>query len=194
MPPGGLRRAVLIVALLNFGYFGVEFAAAIKIASVSLFADSVDFLEDTAVNLLIFVALGWTAARRAKAGMVLACLMAVPALAFLATLVQKYLSPVPPDPYVLTIIGAGALIVNVTAALILVRHRETSGSLTRAAYLSARNDALANVAIIAAGLLTAAYPSVWPDVIVGLAIAAMNLDAAHEVWEAARGENRDAQA
>jgi Co/Zn/Cd efflux system component len=194
MPPGGLRRAVLIVALLNFGYFGVEFAAAIKIASVSLFADSVDFLEDTAVNLLIFVALGWTAARRAKAGMVLAGLMAVPALAFLATLVQKYLSPVPPDPYVLTIIGAGALIVNVTAALILVRHRETSGSLTRAAYLSARNDALANVAIIAAGLLTAAYPSVWPDVIVGLAIAAMNLDAAHEVWEAARGENRDAQA
>jgi Co/Zn/Cd efflux system component len=194
MPPGGLRRAVLIVALLNFGYFGVEFAAAIKIASVSLFADSVDFLEDTAVNLLIFVALGWTAARRAKAGMVLACLMAVPALAFLATLVQKYLSPVPPDPYVLTIIGAGALIVNVTAALILVGHRETSGSLTRAAYLSARNDALANVAIIAAGLLTAAYPSVWPDVIVGLAIAAMNLDAAHEVWEAARGENRDAQA
>jgi Co/Zn/Cd efflux system component len=194
MPPGGLRRAVLIVALLNFGYFGVEFAAAIKIASVSLFADSVDFLEDTAVNLLIFVALGWTAARRAKAGMVLACLMAVPALAFLATLVQKYLSPVPPDPYVLTIIGAGALIVNLTAALILVRHRETSGSLTRAAYLSARNDALANVAIIAAGLLTAAYPSVWPDVIVGLAIAAMNLDAAHEVWEAARGENRDAQA
>jgi Co/Zn/Cd efflux system component len=109
-------------------------------------------------------------------------------------LVQKYLSPVPPDPYVLTIIGAGALIVNLTAALILVRHRETSGSLTRAAYLSARNDALANVAIIAAGLLTAAYPSVWPDVIVGLAIAAMNLDAAHEVWEAARGENRDAQA
>jgi Co/Zn/Cd efflux system component len=194
MPPGGLRRAVLIVALLNFGYFGVEFAAAIKIASVSLFADSVDFLEDTAVNLLIFVALGWTAARRAKVGMVLAGLMAIPALAFLATLVQKYLSPVPPDPYVLTIIGAGALIVNVTAALLLVRHRETRGSLTRAAYLSARNDALANVAIIAAGLLTAAYPSVWPDVIVGLAIAAMNLDAAHEVWEAARGENRDAQA
>jgi Co/Zn/Cd efflux system component len=194
MPPGGLRRAVLIVALLNFGYFGVEFAAAIKIASVSLFADSVDFLEDTAVNLLIFVALGWTAARRAKVGMVLAGLMAIPALAFLATLVHKYLSPVPPDPYVLTIIGAGALIVNVTAALLLVRHRETRGSLTRAAYLSARNDALANVAIIAAGLLTAAYPSVWPDVIVGLAIAAMNLDAAHEVWEAARGENRDAQA
>ena len=62
------------------------------------------------------------------------------------------------------------------------------GSLTRAAFLSARNDAFANVAIIAAGLVTALTLSAWPDLIVGLAIAAMNADAAREVWEAARGE------
>lgn len=42
----GLRRIVLLVALLNLGYFGVEFVVALKIGSVSLFADSVDFLED----------------------------------------------------------------------------------------------------------------------------------------------------
>lgn len=50
----GFRRFVLIVALLNLGYFGVEFAVALSIGSVSLFADSVDFLEDASVNLLIF--------------------------------------------------------------------------------------------------------------------------------------------
>jgi Co/Zn/Cd efflux system component len=94
---------------------------------------------------------------------------------------------------VLTLIGVGALAVNVTAAFLLARHRAEQGSLTRAAFLSARNDALANLAIIGAGLITAAHPSIWPDVIVGLAIAAMNLDAAHEVWEAARKESRDAQ-
>ena len=42
----GLRRAVLIVALLNLAYFGIEFAVALAIGSVSLFADSIDFLED----------------------------------------------------------------------------------------------------------------------------------------------------
>ena len=42
-----LRRVVLAVALLNLGYFGVEFAVALAIGSVSLFADSIDFLEDT---------------------------------------------------------------------------------------------------------------------------------------------------
>jgi Co/Zn/Cd efflux system component len=189
-----LRRTVLIVALLNLAYFGVEFGAALRIASVSLFADSIDFLEDTAINLLIFVALGWTAARRARVGMVLAALMVLPGLAFLWTLVQKYVAPVPPDAAVLTLVGLGALLVNVTAALLLARHRQAQGSLTRAAFLSARNDALANVAIIGAGLVTAAHPSVWPDVIVGLGIAALNLDAAHEVWEATQIEGRKAEA
>jgi hypothetical protein len=60
-----LRRAVILVALLNFAYFFVEFAVARVIGSVSLFADSVDFLEDASVNFLVLVALGWTAQRRA---------------------------------------------------------------------------------------------------------------------------------
>ena len=59
-----IRRAVLIVALLNLAYFFVEFAAAIAIGSASLFADSADFLEDTAINLLVFFAVAWPAERR----------------------------------------------------------------------------------------------------------------------------------
>jgi Co/Zn/Cd efflux system component len=59
---------------------------------------------------------------------------------------------------------------------------------------SARNDAWANIAIIAAGLLTAATLSAWPDLVVGLGIALMNGDAAREVWQAARQERQVAQA
>src|SRR3984893_7726530 len=53
-----LRRVVRLVAVLNLAYFGIEFAAARIIGSVSLFADSIDFLEDAAINLLILVASG----------------------------------------------------------------------------------------------------------------------------------------
>ena len=67
-----LRQTVLLVALLNLAYFGVEFGVAIAIGSVSLFADSVDFLEDASINLLIAVGLGWSAQNRARLGMVLA--------------------------------------------------------------------------------------------------------------------------
>jgi len=185
-----LRRVVAIVAALNLGYFGVEFAVALAIGSVSLFADSIDFLEDASINLLILLALGFSERMRARMGMVLAGIILVPGLATLWMAWGKFWAPVPPEPVPLSLAGAGALAVNLACALLLARYRHHSGSLTKAAFLSARNDAVANVAIIGAGLLTAATLSVWPDLIVGLAIAAMNADAAREVWEEAREEHR----
>ena len=187
---GSFRRAVGLVAALNLAYFGVEFAVALAIGSVSLFADSVDFLEDTSINLLILLALGWSIQARARVGMVLAALLLVPGLATLWTAWEKLGHPAVPAPLPLTLAGLGALAVNLTCAVILVRFRAHSGSLSRAAFLSARNDAFANVAIIAAGLVTAlVWRSPWPDLAVGLAIALVNLDAAREVWEAAREEH-----
>lgn len=161
-----VRRAVRAAALLNLGYFGVEFAVAVAIGSVSLFADSVDFFEDASVNLLILVALGWSAARRARLGMALAGILLVPGVATLWTAWEKVSRPMAPAPVPLSLAGAGALVVNLSCALMLARHRHHSPSLTRAAFLSARNDTLANVAIIATGLVTAfLWRSAWPDVI-----------------------------
>ena len=188
-----LRRIVRLVALLNIAYFGIEFIVAIAIGSVSLFADSIDFLEDASVNFLILVALGWTVRNRARLGMALAGILLVPGLATIWTAWEKFNTPVPPEPLALSLTGLGALAVNLSCAYMLTRYRHHSGSLTRAAFLSARNDAIANVAIIAAGLVTAfVWRTAWPDMIVGLGIAAMNADAAREVWEAAREEHRAA--
>jgi Co/Zn/Cd efflux system component len=187
-----LRQTVLLVALLNLAYFGVEFAVAIAIGSVSLFADSVDFLEDASINLLIAVALSWSAVNRARLGMALAGILLVPALATLWTAWQKFSLPVPPAPIPLSLTGAGALAVNLICALMLARFRSHAGSLTRAAFLSARNDAYANVAIVLAGFLTLATLSAWPDLIVGLGIAVLNADAARDVVAAARKERAEA--
>ncbi|RUY37593.1 cation transporter, partial [Mesorhizobium sp. M7A.F.Ca.CA.002.07.1.1] len=82
---GTLNKAVRMVAILNLAYFGIEFAVAVWIGSVSLFADSIDFLEDASVNLLIMVALGWTVRNRARLGMALAGILLIPALATLWT-------------------------------------------------------------------------------------------------------------
>jgi len=185
-----LRKVIIVVAALNLAYFGVEFAVAIAIDSVSLFADSIDFLEDSSVNFLIAIALGWSATSRARVGMALAGILFIPGLATLWTAWEKFLAPMPPAPLPLSLAGGGALIINLSCAFMLVRFRAHSGSLTRAAFLSARNDVLANVAIIAAGFVTAYTLSGWPDLIVGLGIAAMNADAAREVWSAAREEHR----
>jgi len=107
-----VRRVVILISALNLAYFGVEFAVALGIGSVSLFADGIDFLEDASVSFLIAVALGWGAARRARVGMILAGVLLVPALAAVWEAVTKLVSPVPPDPVPLMVTGVGALVVN----------------------------------------------------------------------------------
>lgn len=71
-----MRRAARLVALANLAYFAIEIVAAARIGSVALFADSMDFLEDATVKLLVLAALGWSAARqRATVGAVLAAVL-----------------------------------------------------------------------------------------------------------------------
>jgi len=188
-----LRRTVGLVALLNLAYFGIEFGVATAIGSVSLFADAVDFLEDAAVNSLILAAMSWSAKRRAQMGMLLAGILLIPSIATIWTAWHKISRPSTPGALPLSITGLGALAINLCCAFLLVRFRKHRGSLTRAAFLSARNDALANVGIVAAGVLTAAVQSPWPDFVVGLGILAMNLNAARQVYRAAREEQRAAE-
>lgn len=188
--PPGLRRTVAVVAVLNLAYFFVEFAVARRIGSVSLLADSIDFLEDASVNLLILLALGWSLRARSRMGLLLAAVLLLPGLATLWMAWQKFQVPLAPAALPLSLAGTGALAVNLLCAFLLARYRSGAGSLTKAAFLSARNDAVANVAIIAAAGATVLTQSGWPDLVVGLAIAAMNADAALEVWQEARRESR----
>lgn len=142
------------------------------------------------MNFLVAIALGWTVARRAVVGKMLAGILLIPGLATLWMAWQKFSLPVPPEALTFSLTGGGALVVNVSCALLLTKYCHHAGSLTRVAFLSARNDAFANIAIIAAGFFTAYTVSAWPDLIVGLGIAVMNAYTAREVWEAARAEGR----
>jgi Co/Zn/Cd efflux system component len=191
--PPALRPVVARVAALNLGYFGIEIAVALAIGSVALIADSLDFLEDAAINLLIFAGLSWSARNRARLGTAMAFILLVPALATAYAAYDKFADFVPPAALPLTLTGLGALAVNLTCALMLAQHRSGSGSLTRAAYLSARNDAYANLAIIAAGLVTALHPSPWPDLVAAAGIAILNADSAADIFRAAAAERRAAK-
>jgi Co/Zn/Cd efflux system component len=189
-----LRPVVARVAGLNLGFFGIEIAVALAIGSVALIADSLDFLEDAAINLLIFAGIGWSVRNRARLGMVLAGILMVPGLAAAYAAYEKFSDLTPPAPLALTLTGVAALAVNLACAAMLSRHRDGGGSLTRAAYLSARNDAYANLAIIAAGLITAATLSPWPDLVAAAGIAILNADSAGDILRAARAEWRAAKA
>lgn len=193
-PADRLQRIVLIVAMLNFGYFFVEFAVALAAGSVSLLADSVDFLEDTAINLLIFIALGWPLARRAVMGKAMTLVLLGPAAVAGWKALERFSDPTAPAVLPLVLASLGAIAINGTCARLLAGVRHQGGSLSRAAFLSARNDVLVNVSIIVMGVVTIWTDSGWPDLILGCLIILLALHAAYEVWEVSEEERLAAKA
>ena len=182
------KKAVLLVAVLNLLYFFIEFIAALNIRSVSLLADSIDFIEDASINFLIFFAISLTLAKKAKVSIILSIIMLLPGLTALWAIWQQVLYQEPPRPIELSLVAFGALIVNCLCTFILIRFKNFSGSLTRGAFLSARNDALANIAIILTGIITFFYPSIWPDIVVGIFIAYIRAESALEIFNKAMKE------
>jgi Co/Zn/Cd efflux system component len=190
-PPSSaaIPRIVVAAALLNLGYFAVEFTIARRIGSVSLFADSIDFLEDTALSALIVLGLSLAPRQRARLGVLLAGVLLIPGVATLWAAWRKFTLPVAPAVLPLSLTALGALAVNLSCALLLARVGRVGGSLARAAFLSARNDVWANLAILAAAGVTLAWRSAWPDLLVGLGILVLSLGAAGDVYRRARSES-----
>lgn len=191
---GHLRRVVSVVALLNFGYFFVEFAVALGAGSISLLADSVDFLEDTAINALILIALGWPLARRALMGKAMALVILGPAAVAGWQALQRFSDPTAPEVVPVVLASLGAIVINGVSAWLLAGVRHRGGSLSSAAFLSARNDVLVNVAIILMAIVTLWSGSGWPDLVLGCLIIAIALHAAYEVWEVSEEERLAARA
>lgn len=183
-----LRATVLLVAALNLTYFVIEFYLGHVLNSLSLISDSVDFLEDAFVNLLIAVALAWSAATRKYVSYFLAVLLVMPGLVFIYNAIMQLSRPETPEGSGMVLVGLGALVVNVFCALLIARHKNDEGGLFLAAFYASRNDAITNVLIIGSGIVTLFVPNIWPDLAVGTIILILNSGAARRVIKASRHE------
>jgi len=188
-----LKSIVARVAILNLSYFAIEFYFAQRFNSVALFSDSLDFLEDASVNILIFLSFSLAVIWRARLSYIFAFLLLLPGCSFLYNALQQISSPITPNGDGMSIVGLGALCVNVYCAIILNKFKEIKGGLAKAAYFSARNDAIANVLIIIAGIVTFFWLSAIPDLIVGSMIFLMNADSARAILKAANREHKDSK-
>ena len=83
-----------------------------------------------------------------------------------------------------------ALAANVGVAALLFRFRGGDANM-RSVWLCSRNDAISNVAVIAAAAGVATTATGWPDIAVALIIAGLALSAAWQVIRLARGELTD---
>lgn len=183
------KRAILIVGLLNFGYFFVEFFVALNITSVSLFADSIDFLEDAFTSFLILWGLYLSLKNRTKIAYVLIGIIFIPSLFTLIFAMKQFLNPVAIDGFSLSSYAFGALAINIFCAFLMARFKVSDNSLLLTAFYSARNDAFANIAMIIAGVMTLYSASHYPDLVVGILIFLLNLDASKAIYQQIKKES-----
>ena len=185
------RRVLWVALVLNALMFVVEFAASWLAGSVSLLADSIDFLGDAGNYAISLAVLGMSLATRAKAALFKAACMAAFGVFVLGRSLWSLRWGVPPEPVTMGVVGFAALAVNASVALMLYRFR-TGDSNMRSVWICTRNDALGNVAVMLAALGVFGTASVWPDVAVACAMAALALSGASTVFRQARAEVRAA--
>lgn len=182
------RRALWIVVLLNIGFGLAELAGGFVTGSQALKADSLDFLGDGSITLVGLLALTWTATARARVALVQGLFLGVLGLSVIASAALRAIEAEPPEAGLMGGIAVAALAVNVTAALVLARFRDDGDAQARAIWLFSRNDALNNLAVLAAAGLVAWTGSGWPDLVVAGVIALVFLHSAWEIVRDARGE------
>lgn len=181
------RRVLWIALLLNAVMFLVEFGAGASADSRALQADALDFLGDAANYAISLGVAGMALAWRACT----ALLKGVTILAFglwvLGSAIWAFLTGAAPEPVAMGVIGTLALIVNLAVAVMLYRYR-TGDANMRSVWICSRNDAIGNIAVLAAALGVAATGSALPDLIVALLMAALGISGGWQVIRAALAE------
>ncbi len=189
-PPAkdGRYRTILWIALVaNAAMFAIEVGAGVASRSVALEADALDFLGDAATYAISLVVLDRALAWRSRAALVKGWAMAAFGAFVLADAGIKAFTGVPPEPLTMGVVGALALATNVVVAVLLFSHRDGDAN-RQSVWLCSRNDAIGNVAVIAAASGVFATGTAWPDLAVATVMAALALSAAWRVIHQARQE------
>jgi Co/Zn/Cd efflux system component len=184
--PRRQRRVLRAVLWINAVMFLVESVAGVLAHSSALFADSVDMLGDAVVYGFSLYVVGRGPAWQARAGLVKGITMAAFGAGVLVQVGYKLAHGLAPAVEVMGTVGLLALAANLLC-LSLLRARRDDDLNMRSAWVCSRNDVIGNAAVLVAAALVALTGSPWPDIVVGLAVAAMfSRSAAQVVREALR--------
>ena len=189
-PTDNRYRRVLWVALaVNMAMFTVEIVASILAGSVSLRADALDFLADTANYAVALLVVGLALRWRARAALLKGGVMGLFGLWVAVSTVHHAITATVPHAEMMSAVGLLALAANLGVAGLLYRHR-LADSQALSVWLCTRNDCAANLAVIVAGAGVLASGTPWPDIAVAAVIACLGVSSAVRVIRQARGELR----
>jgi Co/Zn/Cd efflux system component len=185
--PPGYRRILWIALAVNAAMFVVEIGAGLAAGSMSLLADSLDFLGDAANYGISLWVLGLALSIRARASLIKAWSMALFGAWVLGSTVWHAFTGTTPDAAAMGLVGSLALLANLGVAFLLYRYR-TGDSNMRSVWLCTRNDAIGNLAVLAAAVGVFGTGTAWPDLVVAAIMGTLALSSAWQVIRHAREE------
>lgn len=174
------KKVLWVALVVNLGMFIVEVASGLKAGSVSLLADSLDFFGDAANYAVSLLVLGMALSIRAKAALVKGATLGIFGVGVLAFTAYRLWTGQVPEPLTMGVIAVLALVANVAVALMLYKWREGDSNM-QSVWLCSRNDAIGNVAVVAAAGLVAWTGSAWPDLVVAVLMATLGITAARTI-------------
>jgi len=181
-------RLILWIALIaNAAMFIVEIIAGVAADSRALQADALDFFGDAANYAISLGVAGMALAWRAKAALFKAATMLAFGLWVIGYAIYGLFIGANPEPETMGVIGTLALVVNLVVALLLFRYREGDANM-RSVWICSRNDAIGNLAVIAAAVGVFGTGQAWPDLLVAGIMAGLAIWGSLEVFTQARQE------
>ena len=181
------RRALWIALGVNAGMFAVEMAAGAAADSRALQADALDFLGDAANYAISLLVAGMALAWRARAALAKGLTLIGLGGWVMITAILAAVGGAAPEPELMGMIGALALAANTGVAIMLYRFR-TGDANMRSVWICSRNDAIGNVAVMAAALGVFGTGTAWPDLIVAAILALLGISGGIQIVQEARRE------
>ena len=185
----GWRTALWIALLLNGAMFFVEAYVGASADSRALMADAMDFFGDAANYAISLAVAGLALTWRAKAALFKGVTLIVLGLIVLAAGVYSVVVGSSPEPQAMGIVGTLALMVNFGVAALLYRFRGGDSNM-KSVWICSRNDAVGNIAVVAAAAGVFGTGTAWPDLIVALVLAGLGISGGIQIVGHARTDLR----
>lgn len=183
------RRVLRALLAINAAMFIAEFMAGVVAESAGLIADSLDMLADATVYAVSLYAVGRAASQKIRAASISGIFQVLLALGVAAEIVRRWVWGSEPESLFMIVVSAIALLANIVCLRLISRYRDGEVHM-RASWIFSRNDVIANVGVILAGILVHALGSRLPDLIIAAAIVILVLQGGLTILAEARDERR----
>ncbi len=181
------RRVLIWLLAINGVMFVAEIIAGVMADSTALIADSLDMLADATVYAIGLYAVGRSLLVKAKAAQMSGIFQVVLGLGVLFDIARRAIIGSEPESMMMIAVGGVALIANTICLVLIYQHRQGEVHM-RASWIFSKNDVIANLGVIGGGLLVAYTGSSYPDLVIGLVIAAIVVHGGLTIYRDANAE------